>query len=136
MADMTDQTPLLQRVEEVARIIDPKAYELYTRPDGEVVFWTGPAPRRRALAKAEAVLLLLGGGGSVSQSQPGSDGERAAAGELSAPVDVVTVPREPTRLMWAAAGDAVVALQHRGVGHHDKIIEAVWQAMLSEAVKS
>lgn len=47
--------------------------------------------------------------------------------------DRVTVPREPTRKMWAAAGDAVVALQIRGVGHHDALIAAAWAAMIDAA---
>jgi hypothetical protein len=43
----------------------------------------------------------------------------------------VLVPKEPTQEMWAASGDAVVALQARGIGHHDKISEAVYRAMIS-----
>lgn len=45
----------------------------------------------------------------------------------------VTVPVEPTREMWAAAGTAVCNLQRRGVGHHDAISEAVWAAMIAAA---
>ena len=40
------------------------------------------------------------------------------------------VPIEPTREMWAAAGDAVVALNSQ---HHDAISEAVYKAMLASA---
>ena len=40
------------------------------------------------------------------------------------------VPIEPTREMWAAAGDAVVALNSK---HHDAISEAVYNAMLNAA---
>lgn len=40
------------------------------------------------------------------------------------------VPLEPTREMWAAAGDAVVALESR---HHDAVSEAVYKAMLAAA---
>ena len=40
------------------------------------------------------------------------------------------VPIEPTREMWAAAGDAVVALNGQ---HHDSISEAVYKAMLAAA---
>lgn len=36
--------------------------------------------------------------------------------------------------MWAAGGDAVVDMQRRDVGGHDKIVEAVWTAMLAAAV--
>lgn len=43
------------------------------------------------------------------------------------------VPVEPTREMWAAAGTAVVRLQQRGGGHHDKFSEDVWAAMLTAA---
>lgn len=40
------------------------------------------------------------------------------------------VPINPTREMWAAAGDAVVALKSQ---HHDAISEAVYKAMLTAA---
>lgn len=40
------------------------------------------------------------------------------------------VPVKPTREMWAAAGDAVVALNSH---HHDAISEAVYKAMLAAA---
>lgn len=40
------------------------------------------------------------------------------------------VPIEPTREMWAAAGDAVVALNSQ---HHDAISGAVYNAMLVAA---
>jgi hypothetical protein len=40
------------------------------------------------------------------------------------------VPVEPTREMWSAAGDAVVALKSQ---HHDAISEAVYKAMLATA---
>lgn len=43
----------------------------------------------------------------------------------------VTVPRELTREQWAKAGDAVVELQSQGVGHHDKIVEAVFEALVA-----
>lgn len=41
------------------------------------------------------------------------------------------VPVEPTREMWAAAGDCVTTLQWQGIGHHDKISGAVYRAMLA-----
>ena len=40
------------------------------------------------------------------------------------------VPVEPTREMWAAAGNAVVALNSQ---HHDAVSEAVYKAMLAAA---
>lgn len=40
------------------------------------------------------------------------------------------VPVKPTREMWAAAGNAVVALNSQ---HHDAISEAVYKAMLAAA---
>lgn len=40
------------------------------------------------------------------------------------------VPIEPTREMWAAAGNAVIALES---SHHDAISEAVYMAMLKAA---
>ena len=43
------------------------------------------------------------------------------------------VPVEPTRQMWAAAGDAIVALQVRNIGYHDALSEAAWNAMLAAA---
>ena len=43
------------------------------------------------------------------------------------------VPVEPTREMWAAAGDCVTTLQWTGIGHHDKISSAVYRAMLAAA---
>jgi hypothetical protein len=43
------------------------------------------------------------------------------------------VPVEPTREMWKAAGDAVVALQKTSTLHHDKISDAVYRAMLAAA---
>ncbi|MGI4811921.1 MAG: hypothetical protein ACRYGG_01060 [Janthinobacterium lividum] len=43
-------------------------------------------------------------------------------------VGLCIVPREPTREMWAAGGDAVVGYKQR---HHDKVVEGVWSAMLS-----
>ncbi len=41
----------------------------------------------------------------------------------------IHLPAELTPAMWAAAGDAVVKLQQRGHGHHDKIVEGVWEAL-------
>jgi hypothetical protein len=49
--------------------------------------------------------------------------------------EVVLLPRQLTREMWAAAGDAVVELQARGVGNHDKITEAVFEALVRTAPK-
>jgi hypothetical protein len=43
------------------------------------------------------------------------------------------VPEEPTREMWAAAGNAICKLQAQRVGHHDKLSEAAWNAMLAAA---
>jgi hypothetical protein len=43
----------------------------------------------------------------------------------------VMVPREPTREMWAASGDALVKLVGAGILHHDKLSEAAWTAMLA-----
>ena len=40
------------------------------------------------------------------------------------------VPKDPVRLMWAAAGDVVVL--NRGK-HHDVIAEGVWTGMLAAA---
>jgi hypothetical protein len=40
----------------------------------------------------------------------------------------VLVPREPTREMWAAMGNAVVGYKQR---HHDKVSEAVWKGALA-----
>lgn len=45
----------------------------------------------------------------------------------------VMVPREPTREMWAAMGDAVVGLQARQNHSHDAMAEAVYQAALAAA---
>lgn len=42
----------------------------------------------------------------------------------------VIVPKEPTREMWAAGGDAVV--NHPSM-HHDRIIGDVWPAMIAAA---
>lgn len=41
----------------------------------------------------------------------------------------LTLPADLTRQMWAAAGTAVFNLQSRGIGHHDKIVEGVWEAL-------
>lgn len=40
------------------------------------------------------------------------------------------MPKEPTREMWAAGGDAIVNLGHV---HHDQIIGAAWSAMYAAA---
>jgi hypothetical protein len=49
------------------------------------------------------------------------------------PKEWVLVPREPTREMWAASGDA----QMKGYGgfniHHDVVSECVWSAMIASA---
>lgn len=45
----------------------------------------------------------------------------------------VLVPREPTREMWAASGDAVNKFGHRLKRHHDMYSTAVWSAMLNAA---
>lgn len=45
----------------------------------------------------------------------------------------VLVPREPTREMWAASGDAQMG--HDLNMHHDKITEMVWLAMIEAAPK-
>ena len=42
-------------------------------------------------------------------------------------------PVEPTREMWAASGDAIMALPNAGNTHHDQISEAVYRAMLAAA---
>lgn len=47
--------------------------------------------------------------------------------------DKVVVPREPTRIMYAAMGDAVVKLNQPV--HHDIIIDAVYKAMITAAEK-
>lgn len=44
------------------------------------------------------------------------------------------LPREPTREMWAASGNAVVNGK-LGRVHHDKVSQAVWDAMLAAAPK-
>ena len=38
------------------------------------------------------------------------------------------VPREPTRAMWVAGGDAVVGKTNV---HHDTVTDAAWRAMVS-----
>jgi hypothetical protein len=43
-------------------------------------------------------------------------------------VGLVVVPREPTRAMRAAGGDAVVG---RTTVHHDQVTEAAWAAMVA-----
>lgn len=40
------------------------------------------------------------------------------------------VPKEPTREMWAAAGNVLVSRKNR---HHDTITRAVWDGMLAAA---
>jgi hypothetical protein len=40
------------------------------------------------------------------------------------------VPKEPTREMWAAAGNVLVNRKNR---HHDLITRAVWDGMLATA---
>lgn len=47
--------------------------------------------------------------------------------------DLVIVPKEPTRLMWAAGGDSIVQSPHRINLHHDEVIKLVWFPMLAEA---
>lgn len=47
--------------------------------------------------------------------------------------EAVILPRRLTPEMWAAAGDAIVDLQARGVGHHDRITEAVFEALVKAA---
>lgn len=47
----------------------------------------------------------------------------------------VLVPVEPTREMWAAAGDAVVSAHQHGRRDHDSIAFAVWSGMLAAAPK-
>lgn len=42
----------------------------------------------------------------------------------------VIVPKEPTREMWAAGGDAVVLKTNV---HHDKVVRDLWTAMLAAA---
>ena len=44
-------------------------------------------------------------------------------------VEGLLLPRELTREMWAACGDAVSALIQKGHLHHDKLTEAVWEAL-------
>ncbi len=110
-----------------------------------------------SLVKADAILSLLGGGGVpagevarfahdfVTKQSCGEWGADLIASDAKALTDAILsllggggaaagwklVPVEPTREMWAAAGDAVVKLHARGVGNHDAISEAVWAAMLS-----
>lgn len=43
-------------------------------------------------------------------------------------LDLVVVPREPVREMWAASGDAIAQV---GQVHHDRISELSYTAMLS-----
>ena len=47
-----------------------------------------------------------------------------------APDAVRLVPVEPTREMWAAGGTAACQTANQ---HHDKVVEAVWSAMLAAA---
>lgn len=65
-----------------------------------------------------------------------SDFEQRILSSLSPPTGGwQLVPIEPTTEMWAKAGDALVKLQAKGIGHHDKLAEATWTAMLSAITK-
>lgn len=44
--------------------------------------------------------------------------------------EMMVVPVEPTREMWAAGGNAVIGYKQR---HHDKVVADIWSAMLSAA---
>lgn len=57
------------------------------------------------------------------------DQAQAALSALDA-AGYAVVPKEPTREMWAASGDAIVKLGHV---HHDAISVACYRAMLSAA---
>ena len=43
----------------------------------------------------------------------------------------LVVPREPTREMWAAAGNALVNGRVKLRAHHDYLSETVWSAMIA-----
>ena len=73
----------------------------------------------QALEHARAALL--------PQSAEPSPDQFAGAGKAM-PEGWMMVPREPTREMWAAGGDAVVGYKQR---HHDKVVEQIWSVMLA-----
>ena len=50
--------------------------------------------------------------------------------------ETITLPAELTPQMWAACGDAVVRLPGGGTVHHDKVTEAVWEALKKFACKA
>jgi hypothetical protein len=94
--------PAADRRETIARIIDPWAFEAFsTSPLMEIA-----RHRLTALAKADQIIAT------------------------ETPEGWVLVPREPTREMWAAMGNALVGHRQR---HHDKVAEDLWNGALAAA---
>lgn len=102
--------------EQIARMLVPYWYGGFERqePNEDGSAWKYPpgTPNARAYEIADKALAAL------------------SVAHVSAWQDSAVVPIEPTREMWAAAGDAVVRTGHV---HHDVIAGAVWRAMLSAA---
>lgn len=75
---------------------------------------------------ADAILSAL-------RAMPDPD-RLALARELAGP-EWAVVPREPTREMWAASGNALVNGRVKIKAHHDYLSETVWTAMLAASEK-
>lgn len=72
---------------------------------------------------ADAIIVGIAGGGTVLE-------QMARVVHMIGEAGYAIVPKEPTREMWAAGGDAVV--NHPSM-HHDRIIGDVWPAMIAAA---
>lgn len=68
---------------------------------------------------------------SIKQTAIDAWNKREVTQQVAVPQGWKPIPTEPTKAMWKAAGDAVVALQNTSTMHHDKISDAVYRAMLA-----
>ncbi len=73
-------------------------------------------------------LAALAAGGRLQLSIYGTTHPVVSLG-VTVPPDAIG-PHALTRAQYAAAGTAVCALQARGIGHHDQIVDAVWAAII------
>ena len=102
----------------------------YARQDVER--WKNADKRRSSEAKGwmEQVSILRA---EVASLQARIEAAELAEKPSSVPMGWRLMPLELSREMWAAAGNAIVELQDRGIGHHDQITANVYSALLAAA---
>lgn len=124
--------------ERVARIIEPRAWGVFDQcgKDMDHPYLDQKMVLKEKIETSLTRADLILASPVLDVEDQGAAGGISARAKAHAPTlsqDGKWMPAEPTREMWAAAGDAVVRLQVDGHHHHDKYSEAVYRAMWAAA---